>query len=44
MKRIDIINRIMKLTDEQFQEVLTLYLQQDEGSDPDGQALHRTSA
>ena len=44
MNRSDIIDRIMNLTDEQFEMLLTLYAQQDEEFDPDVQALLPTSA
>ena len=43
-KRENIIQRIMNLSDEQFDRLLTLYSQQEPESDPDGQVLHRTSA
>ena len=43
-KRENIIQRIMNLSDEQFDRLLTLYSQQEQESDPDGQVLHRTSA
>ena len=43
-KRENIIQRLMNLSDEQFDRLLTLYSQQEPESDPDGQVLHRTSA
>ena len=44
LKRENIIQRIMNLSDEQFDRLLTLYSQQEQESDPDDQVLHRTSA
>lgn len=44
MKRDDIIERILNLTDEQFELLVTLYSQQSEESDPTGQAPLPTSA
>ena len=44
MDRNDIVNRILNLTDEQFELLLTLYSQQYEESDPDVQVLPQTSA
>ena len=43
-KREKIIQRIMNLSDEQFDRLITLYSQQEPESDPDDQVLHRTSA
>ena len=43
-KRENIIQRIMNLSDEQFDRLLTLYSQQEQESDPACQVLHRTSA
>ena len=43
-KRENIIQRIMNLSDEQFDRLLTLYSQQEQESDPAGQVPHRTSA
>lgn len=43
-KRDDIIDRILKLSDEQFEQFLTLYSRQDAEFDPLYQAPHRTSA
>ena len=43
-KRENIIQRIMNLSDEQFDRLITLYSQQEPESDPAGQVLHRTSA
>ena len=43
-KRENIIQRIMNLSDEQFDRLITLYSQQEPESDPDDQVLHRTSA
>ena len=43
-KKEAIIQRIMNLTDEQFDLLLTLYSQQEQESDPACQVQHRTSA
>lgn len=43
-KRENIIQRIMNLSDEQFDRLITLYSQQEQESDPACQVLHRTSA
>ena len=43
-KRENIIQRIMNLSDEQFDRLITLYSQQEPESDPACQVLHRTSA
>ena len=43
-KRENIIQRIMNLSDEQFDRLITLYSQQETESDPACQVLHRTSA
>ena len=43
-KREDIIQRIMNLSDEQFERLLTLYSQQEQESDRADPTLHRTSA
>ena len=43
-KRENIIQRIMNLSDEQFDRLITLYSQQEQESDPAGQVLHQTSA
>ena len=43
-KKENIIQRIMNLSDEQFDRLLTLYSQQEQESDPTCQVLHRTSA
>lgn len=43
-KREAIIQRIMNLSDEQFELLLTLYSQQEQESDPAGPALRQTSA
>ena len=43
-KRENIIQRIMNLSDEQFDRLLTLYSQQEIESCPTCQVLHRTSA
>ena len=44
MKKDDIIERILKLTDEQFELLVTLYSQQSEESDPTDPAPLQTSA
>lgn len=43
-KREDIIQRIMNLSDEQFDRLLTLYSQQEKESDPVCPTLRQTSA
>lgn len=43
-RRRDLIDRILKLTDEQFDQLVTLYLQQEQESAPSGQVPHQTSA
>lgn len=43
-KREKIIQRIMNLSDEQFERLVTLYSQQETGSSPICPDLHRTSA
>ena len=43
-KRESIIQRIMNLSDEQFDRLITLYSQQEQESDPACQVPHRTSA
>ena len=43
-KREKIIQRIMNLSDEQFDRLIALYSQQEQESDPACQVLHRTSA
>ena len=43
-KRENIIQRIMNLSDEQFDQFLTLYSQQVTESDPTCPTHHRTSA
>ena len=43
-KKENIIQRIMNLSDEQFDRLITLYSQQEQESDPACQVLHRTSA
>ena len=43
-KRENIIQRIMNLSDEQFDRLLTLYSQQEQESDPACQVPHQTSA
>ena len=43
-KRENIIQRIMNLSDEQFDRLLTLYSQQEQESAPTCPTLHRTSA
>ena len=43
-KREDIIQRILNLSEEQFELLLTLYSQQEQESDPACQVLHQTSA
>ena len=43
-KRENIIQRLMNLSDEQFDRLLTLYSQQVQESDPACQVLHQTSA
>ena len=43
-KRENIIQRIMNLSDEQFDRLITLYSQQEPESDPACPTLHRTSA
>ena len=43
-KRENIIQRIMNLSDEQFDQLLTLYSQQEQESDPACPTQHRTSA
>ena len=43
-KRENIIQRLMNLSDEQFDRLLTLYSQQEPESDPAYQVLHQTSA
>ena len=43
-KRENIIQRLMNLSDEQFDRLLTLYSQQEQESDPACQVLHQTSA
>ena len=44
MNRDDIIERLLNLTDEQFELLLTLYSQQSEESDPNVRVLYPTSA
>jgi hypothetical protein len=43
-KRESIINRILALSDEQFELLITLYSQQSEESSPDDPSLLQTSA
>ena len=43
-KREDIIQRIMNLSDEQFEQFITLYSQQEKESCPTCQVPHLTSA
>ena len=43
-KRENIIQRIMNLSDEQFDRLITLYSQQEKESDPACPTLRRTSA
>ena len=43
-KREKIIQRIMNLSDEQFDRLITLYSQQEKESDPACPTQHRTSA
>ena len=43
-KRENIIQRIMNLSDEQFDRLITLYSQQEQESDPACPTQHRTSA
>ena len=44
MNRDDIIERLLNLTDEQFELLITLYSQQSEESDPNAPAPIQTSA
>ena len=44
IKRENIIQRIMNLSDEQFDRLITLYSQQEKESCPACQVLHQTSA
>lgn len=43
-EREEIIKRIMNLSDEQFERLITLYSQQEKESDRADPNLHRTSA
>ena len=43
-KREDIIQRIMNLSDEQFDRLITLYSQQEKELCPNAPTQHRTSA
>lgn len=43
-KQENIINRIMNLSDEQLDRLITLWSQQEPESDPAGPAPYRTSA